>query len=86
MTVLDDTARQYRITLRGECGQLLAGVVDALAIESRRGWTCLVVSVRDESALYGILDRFQDLALHIISLNELGAHVLDPWGTAGGAR
>jgi hypothetical protein len=86
MTMLDDTARRYRITLRGECGRLLAGLVDALAIESCRGWTCVVVSVHDESGLYGILDRLQDLALHIVSLNELGADVLCPRRTAGGTQ
>ena len=86
VTMINDTARQYRITLRGECGQLLSGIVDTVAIESRRGWTCMVVSVRDESELYGMLDRFQDLALHIVSLNELGADVLSRRGTAGGSR
>jgi hypothetical protein len=86
VTILNDTARQYRITLRGECGQLLAGIVDTVTIESCRGWTCMVVSVRDESELYGMLDRFQDLALHIVSLNELGADVLSRRGTAGGAQ
>jgi hypothetical protein len=28
--------------------------------------------VRDESEFYGLLDRFQDLALHIVHLDELG--------------
>jgi hypothetical protein len=46
----------------------------------------MVVSVRDESELYGMLDRFQDLALHIVSLNELGADVLSRRGTTGGAQ
>jgi hypothetical protein len=84
--MLNNAARQYRITLRGECGQLLAGIVDTVAIESCRGWTCMVVSVRDESELYGLLDRFQDLALHLVSLNELGADVLSRRGSGGGAR
>jgi hypothetical protein len=84
--MLNDTARRYRITLRGECGQLLAGIVDTVTIESCRGWTCVVVSVRDESQFYGILDRFQDLALHIVSLNELGADVLSLRDSTCGAR
>jgi hypothetical protein len=64
---------RYRIILRGECQHLLAGVLDNALIESSRGWTCVVASVRDESELYGLLERFQEFALHIVSLNELGA-------------
>lgn len=67
---------RYRIILRGECSQLLAGVFDDLLIETCRGWTCVTASVRDESEFYGLLDRFQEFALHIVSLNELGADVL----------
>lgn len=68
--------RRYRIIFRGECGRLLAGIHDDLVIETREGWTCVTVSVRDESEFYGLLDRLQDLALHIVSLNELGADML----------
>jgi hypothetical protein len=68
--------RRYRIILRGQCSQLLAGVFDDLLIETCRGWTCVTASVRDESEFYGLLDRFQEFALHIVSLNELGADVL----------
>jgi hypothetical protein len=68
--------RRYRIILRGECKQLLAGILDEARIETSRGWTCVTASVRDESELYGLLERFQEFALHIVSLNELGADML----------
>ena len=45
-------------------------------IETRQGWTCVTASVRDESEFYGLLDRFHEFALHIVSLNELDADVL----------
>jgi hypothetical protein len=64
--------RRYRIILRGECKQLLAGLADDFSVQTGRGWTCVMASVRDESELYGLLDRFQEFALHIVSLNELG--------------
>jgi hypothetical protein len=70
--------RRYRIILLGDCAQLLADVLDDATIESSRGWTCVLASVRDDSELYGLLDRFEDFALHIVSLNELGADVLHP--------
>jgi hypothetical protein len=83
MTTLSYRAIQYRIVLRGECGLLLAGIADELAVESGDGRTRVVVSVRDESEFYGLLDRLQDLALHIISLSELGADLPYPRGAAG---
>jgi hypothetical protein len=40
--------RLYRIILRGECGQLMAAVLDGLLIESCQGWTSVMALVRDE--------------------------------------
>jgi hypothetical protein len=70
--------QRYRIILRGECQQLLSGILEGLTVESGRGWTSILASVRDESELYGLLDRLQEFALHIVSLNELGPDVLRP--------
>ncbi len=70
--------QRYRIILRGECQQLLAGILEGFTVESGRGRTCIMASVRDESELYGLLDRFQEFALHIVSLTELGPEVLYP--------
>ena len=78
MTTPAGPRRRYRIILRDECKQLLTGILDEVSIESYRGWTCVMASVRDESELYGLLERFQEFALHIVSLNELGADVLRP--------
>jgi hypothetical protein len=79
-------SRRYRIILRGECKNLLTGLCDELLVESGHGWTCVLASVRDESELYGLLERFQEFALHIVSLNELGANVLRPRSALGVAR
>jgi hypothetical protein len=65
------TVHRYRIVVRDDCGDLLASLVEGLAIESGGDQTSVVASVRDESELYGLLDRFYDLALHIVSLHEL---------------
>jgi 4-carboxymuconolactone decarboxylase len=70
--------RQYRIILRGECGPLMAAVLDGLQIESYLGWTCVTALIHDQCELYDLLDRFQDFALQMISLDELGADVLSP--------
>lgn len=78
MTTFSDTTLRYRIVLRGECSMLLTGIADELAVETGHGLTRIVVSVRDESGLYGLLDRLQDLALHIVSLTELGVDPATP--------
>jgi hypothetical protein len=84
MTMPSGARDRYRIVIRGECGQLLAGVLDELAIESGRGWTSVVASVRDECELYGFLDRLQDFGLRIVGLNLLGAGALRPRTGIGG--
>jgi len=69
------TVQRYRIVVRDDCGDLLASLVEGLAIESGGGRTSVVASVRDESELYGLLDRFHELSLHIVSLHELAPRI-----------
>jgi hypothetical protein len=59
--------RRYRIILRGECGPLMAGVLDDLLIESFQGWTCVMALVHDESELNQGLgqSRRAGLLLHV---------------------
>jgi hypothetical protein len=75
--------QRYRIVLRGECQQLLTGLLDGFTVESGEGWTRIVASVRDESELYGLLDRFQEFALHIVSLTELDTEAVQPRAALG---
>jgi hypothetical protein len=58
---------------RGECGNVLQGILRDATIESRRGWTCVIVTVGGEGGFYELLDRFQDLALQVVSINQLDA-------------
>jgi hypothetical protein len=66
---------RYRIVVRDDCGDLLASLVEGLAVEWAGDQTSIVASVRDESELYGLLDRFHELALHIVSLHELEPYI-----------
>jgi hypothetical protein len=86
MTAIVDAGRRYRIILRGECQQVLAGLCEGCVVELGRGWTCILATVRDESELYGLLERFQEFALQIVSLNELGPNVLRPRPALGASR
>ena len=72
---MPSTVQRYRIVVRDDCGDLLASLVEGLAIESGGDRTSVVASVRDESELYGLLDRLHELALHIVSLNELSPRI-----------
>jgi 4-carboxymuconolactone decarboxylase len=80
-----DRVQRYRIVARGE-SLLLVGVAGGLQIESGRGWTSVVASVGDDSELWGLLDRFQDLAMHLVSINELGAAVMRSPAVTGSPR
>jgi hypothetical protein len=65
--------QRYRIIIRGECGQLLASLFDGLRVESSDGGdTCVVALLKDDPEFYGLMEQLGDLALHIVSLQELG--------------
>jgi hypothetical protein len=50
---------------------VVAALFADLTIEPAPGCTCITASIRDDSELYGLIHRFEDLALHLISLGEL---------------
>jgi hypothetical protein len=70
MNVPGGAPRRYQIVFRGECGDAFARLFSDVTVESRHGHTCVVATVRDASEFYGLLDRFQDLALLPVSINE----------------
>jgi hypothetical protein len=69
---------RYRIIVQGECGALLASLGANVHVEAASGDTSFVVSLRDEAEFWGLMDRLQGLALHLISMHEL-----DPAQAAG---
>jgi hypothetical protein len=83
MTAFSGTGYRYRIVLSGECGSLVAALFADVTIESARGRTCVTACVQDDSELYGLIHRFEDLALHLISLGELDPPAPVPSPRAG---
>lgn len=69
---VSETGHRYQLILRGECGPLTGWLFGDVTIETGNGCTSLTFSARDDSELHGLLDRIQDLALHLISLYEIG--------------
>ena len=51
---------------------LTAWLFGDAAIESGGGCTSVIFSARDDSERCGLLDRSQDVALHLIGLNQIG--------------
>ena len=72
-TEFSATGHRYQLIVRGEGGPLTESLFGDAAIETGHGCTSLVFAARDDSELYGLLDRIQDVALHLISLNQIGS-------------
>ena len=71
-TEFSETGHRYQLIVRGECGPLTEWLFGDAAIEPGHGCTSLIFPARDDSELYGLLDRIQDLGLHLIILYEVG--------------
>ena len=71
-TEFSETGHRYQLIVRGECGPLTEWLSGDAAIGTGDGCTSLIFSAWDDSELYGLSDRIQDLGLHLISLNEAG--------------
>ena len=71
-TGFSETGHRYQLILRGECGPLTEPLFGDAAIEPGNGRTSLIFSARDDSDLCGLLDRIQELGLHLIIPYEVG--------------
>jgi hypothetical protein len=73
-TGFSEPGYRYQLILRGDCGPLTAWLFGDAPIASGGGsGTSVIFSARDDSELYGLLDQIQDVALHLISLNQIGS-------------
>ena len=72
-------ARRYRIIIRRECARLLTSLMDNVDVEaSQNGHTCAVVLVRDDPEFWGLLEQLRDLAMHVVSLQDLDHEAVAP--------
>ena len=58
----------YRICVRGQLTQWLATAFDGMTLEPGVAHTALIGQVRDQSQLFGLLDRVRDLGLELVSV------------------
>jgi len=71
-TEFSETGHRYQLMVRCGCGSVTERLPGDAAIGTGDGGTSLIVSARDDSELYGPLDRIQDLGLHLVTLDEAG--------------
>jgi len=61
----------YRVTVRGQVTERLASAFDGMRVEPGESTTALVGDVRDQAALYGILNRLRDFGLDLVQVEEV---------------
>ena len=67
-------ARRYRIIVRGDCGRLLASAADNVQadVAPKTGDSRVVGLVKDDPEFRGVMEQLRDLALHVVSVQDLG--------------
>jgi hypothetical protein len=65
-------ARRYQIIIQGECGRLLTSLFENVEVVTcQNGHTCVVAPVRDDPEFWGLMEQLRDLAMHVVSLQDL---------------
>ena len=62
---------RYQICVHGRLSERLAAALEGMTLLSGPVNTVFTGEVKDQSQLYGLLDRLQDLGLELISLQPL---------------
>ena len=62
------TGTNYRLVVRGELDDRFASVFEGMRFERVAGTTVLTGNVVDQSHLYGLLERFQELGIELVSV------------------
>jgi hypothetical protein len=63
--------RTYRLETEGELSDQLGRLFEGMSLTHDHGNTVLVGLVRDQSELYGLLQRFADLGLTLVSVGAI---------------
>ena len=78
--VPDEAPQQYEIVVRGRLSERYGTAFDGLTLRSHAGTTTLRGAIVDQSQLYGLLKRLQDLGIELISVR---ADAREPAGERG---
>jgi hypothetical protein len=58
----------YQICIRGRVSERLGSALEGMSLEAGATETAFTGEIRDQSQLYGLLDRVRDLGLELISV------------------
>lgn len=58
----------YEICIRGRVTERLGSALEGMRLESGTTGTVFTGEIRDQSQLYGLLDRVRDLGLELVSV------------------
>lgn len=58
----------YRICIRGRLTERLGTALEGMRLEAGTTETAFTGEIRDQSQLYGLLDRVRDLGLELVSV------------------
>jgi hypothetical protein len=61
-------ATVYRICIRGCLTERIGSALEGMRLETGEDETVFTGEIRDQSQLYGLIDRVQDLGLELISV------------------
>ena len=61
----------YRISVRGRLTERLGSAFEGMVLEPGTGQTALVGDIRDQSHLYGVLDKIRNLGLELVSVEAV---------------
>jgi hypothetical protein len=62
----------YRIVVRGELDDRFAYLFSGMEMQCADGTTVLTGSVVDQAQLHGLIERLEELALELVSVEQLG--------------
>jgi hypothetical protein len=58
----------YRICIRGRLTERLGSALEGMRLEAGASESVFAGEIRDQSQLYGLLDRVRDLGLELVSV------------------
>jgi cell division FtsZ-interacting protein ZapD len=66
-----DSGTAYRIVVRGELDDRFAYLFNGMDMQRADGTTVLTGSVVDQAKLHGLIERLEELALELVSVEQL---------------
>ena len=63
----------YRICVRGRVTERLGAALEGMRLEAGAAESAFTGEIRDQSQLYGLLDRVRDLGLELVSVQPNAA-------------